>query len=337
MNGQASFSENIEYLNDILSSNPQSVSAFRAARYHLDNGDYKKAILLCEDSLMRFPEYLTGYLILINSYIYNSDYTSATTALKKANKVFPNHWVFKPIIKALEEYGIDASNLLQEVQSETGESSVEKYEEIDDTTIDKIVEESKTGSLVDTFDMDNYINEAAIEEIDKSESVPVIQPIVFPDEYLTINDFKPAEKNVVAGKDEIIDSIMQESDSSDCEVIIKSPLSKDNSNIDKQAIKIFNDKYNLENELSQLLSGDDLKVNDLQDDMYENIVPENSEIHTPPKLISKTLAEVYELQGRYSEAIEIYKALLKNDEITLMECDSKITQLQNKITSDITI
>ena len=80
--------KNIDFVNNLLENNPNSSASFIAAKIYLEKGDYEKAILLCKDSLNIFPCYLTGYLLLINSYIMKADYISAKNILKKANKIF---------------------------------------------------------------------------------------------------------------------------------------------------------------------------------------------------------------------------------------------------------
>jgi tetratricopeptide (TPR) repeat protein len=329
--------EDIESLTDILKGNPNSPSAVKAAKYYLENGDYRKAILLCEDSLNLFPEYLSGYLVLINSHISNSDYTSAHLTLQKANKIFPNHWAFKPLSKILEDYGYTNKYFSSDNSYDESASTTPKEVEIDEKDIETIVEESKTGSIVDSFDLDNFMNEAAIKEIDEPVGESFNNILSFPDEFLTINDFKPTE-TPAANNGEIIDSIINENDELDS--FSKYPVTTgsvgNNPPEEGKAIKVFNDKFNLEKELSQLLGNKDLEKN-LSEVPYEERINETQEIHTQPKLISRTLAEVYETQGKYAEAIKIYKTLLNNKEITLQECDSKIALLQNKISSDMII
>ena len=334
MINSSAYTENIDYLTSALSINPQTPDAIKAAKYYLQNGDSKKAILLCEDSLKFHAEYLTGYLTLINAYISNSDYTSAQSTLEKANKIFPNHWAFKPILRKLDDFGYDEKHLYSSLIAEDIMQAPHKEVVIDENDMDSIVEESKTGSIVDSFDIDNYINDAAIEEIDKPQVFDA-NNLNFPDEYLTINDFKPTGNNFTA-HDEIINSILD--DNEDTSKYYKrgnSFTTLNNSNREEtQPIKVFNEKFNIENELNQLLSEEDLQKAP-NDSLYEEI--ENQENHTTPKLISRTLAEVYDMQGRFAEAIEVYKALLKNNEITSQECESIISSLQEKISTNIDI
>jgi len=304
--------KNIDFVNNLLENNPNSSASFIAAKIYLEKGDYEKAILLCKDSLNIFPCYLTGYLLLINSYIMKADYISAKNILKKANKIFPNHWVFNSSKKILLEQGIDIEDLFYDKQEEI-ESEPEFPLQIDDHEIESFVEESKPDINIETSDIDDYIKEAVTNNIaleDNSNS----SPIQFPDELLTLTDFEPTSQTTNKElSDEIVSNLIQEE-------------------THQTPVKVTNDKYNIEKELSQLLKEEDL--NNLETSNFSTLIDtfeENPDKFTPPTLVSKTMANVYESQGRFHEAIEIYKTLYKNKEISLEECESKINDLQNKI------
>jgi len=309
--------KNIDSVNNLLEKAPNSSASFIAAKIYLENGDYDKAILLCKDSLNLFPCYLTGYLLLINSYILKADYISAKNILKKANRIFPNHWVFNSSKKILQEQGITLEDLFYDEQEE---NSIEPPHslQIDDSEIESFVEENKPEINIETSDIEEYIKEAVTENIAIEDNLNS-SPIQFPDELLTLTDFEPTLQT--SNKDlhnEIVNNLIQD----------------ETKEANQNPVKVTNDKYDITKELSQLLKENDL--NNFENNDFPPItdtIEENPDKFTPPKLVSKTMAEVYESQGRFHEAIEIYKTLYKNKEISLEECESKINNLQNKILS----
>lgn len=306
---------NIENINKLLEEFPNSSANYLAAKWYIDNGDYKKAIPLCENSLNFYPQYLTGYILLLDSYISISDYQSAKKILQKAYNIFPNHWVFKPFEKKLEEKGILLDDLFFD-----DAKKLEHTLEIDENEIETIVEEKKNELSLEHSDFDEYIKEAIIDNLDKEDNTQNTI-INYPEEIITCNDFIPTEQiNESSSKDEIINNLIEDE-----------KITNDHSYIEPQSIKSTNNQYDIERELSQLLNKDELTMLTNQFPKIDEPPIIDSEHFIPPKLVSKTMAEVYESQGKYYEAIEIYKTLLQNKVISFEECDKKINDLQNKI------
>lgn len=313
----AVMTENIERLEKALEENSKSTLAFRAAKHYYNKGDFEKAISLCTDSLSQYPDYLSGYVILANSYLNENDFSNAVKYFNIANKLFPNHWSLKPFAKKLENEGF-YSKISEPKDESEKESLIPESSIIDDQLIDSAIEERKAFQGFETSKIKEYIDEKKSGgEFGDNASTDVI---TFPEEYLTLHDFSP-KADAKSNHDEIIESLIIES---------STEKSDESPTQGTSAVRIPTERYNLETELKELLPQNDILIEEIKKP-YEETVSEEEILNAPPKLVSKTLAEVYESQGKYEEAIEVYIALYNNGELPQHEFDERILFLQDKM------
>jgi tetratricopeptide (TPR) repeat protein len=344
-----SFTENIKYLESRLNNNQHSTDKIKAAKYYLNNGNAKKAIELCKESLNDYPNYLTTYLILANSYISESNFTAAYETVKKADIYFPHHWAFESIKKLIWQSDLkDNSNTntyFEEIHRSLFLSSNDEdnYSETDDT-LDPIAATHKFS-----FNFDDYVpKQTKTQTASKDTSLDSAD-----DDYITLNHFRPAAEDFAFDDDDIIKSLLNEGE---IDAINKPKeewhyvdagikLSQEYRNILKEeGIQLETttppirktdspDKIILEKELDQLLgvSDFDLAKDGAIEDLshIDNMVQE--EQPSSPPLVSKTMADVYISQGKYNEAIFTYSELLKKKEITIQEYDACMQALQEKL------
>ena len=339
------FTADIEYLKNRLNDNQHSPDKIKAAKYYLNNGDTQKAIELCKESLNDYPNYLTTYLILANSYISESDFATAEETIKKADEHFPRHWAFDSIKKLIWQSDLTVS-------TNSKSKNTPHFEEIhrlllssDNSDIENDFEDM-TDPIVAmkkfSFDFDDYVpgqNASNDNSLTNGN-----------DDY---NPFRPAPNDFAFDNDDIIksllnnkevDAILMPKEAWNNIGIVLSPEYKEL--LDKEGIKLepmapptpikinTPDKIILENELNQLLgNSDDLEgikdgaIEDLSD--IDNLI-QDEKPNSPP-LVSKTMADVYISQGKYNEAISIYSELLKKKEITIKEYDINMQALQEKM------
>ena len=337
------FTADIEYLKNRLNDNQHSPDKTKVAKYYLNNGDAQKAIELCKESLNDYPNYLTTYLILANSYISESDFVAAEKTIKKADEYFPRHWAFDSIKKLIWQSDLKVST--------SSKNTPPPFEEIHKSLLlsDNDNTESDFEDMTDpiiamkkfSFDFDDYIPKQT-DSNDKSLTAEDDNPF-----RPTPNDFTFDDDDIIKSlfNDEEIDAILMPKEAWNNIGIVLSPEHKEL--LDKEGIKLepepiastpikinSPDKIVLENELNQLLGNSDdfelikdVAVEDLSD--IDNLL-QDEKLNSPP-LVSKTMADVYISQGKYNEAISIYSELLKKKEITTQEYDINMQDLQEKM------
>ena len=338
--------EDIEYLESRLNNNQCSADKIKVAKYHLNNGNTKKAIELCKESLNDYPSYLTTYLILANSYISESDFKTAQEIINKADEYFPHHWAFDQIKKLIWQSDLtdNKNKYFEEIHRTLFSSDPDDYNAKDiEDMIDPVMSMKRFS-----FNFDDYLSK----ETGSDDNLLKVE-----NDDITLNHFRPAVSDYDFDDDDIIktllnegeiDAILMPKEAWNAEIKLsqeyKDILDEEGLLLEQTVsppIKINSpDKINLENELSQLLGSSDLEldkdgaIEDLSD--IDKLVQE--EKPNSPPLVSKTMADVYISQGKYMEAISIYSELLKKKEITTQEYDKSMQALQEKISPpDISI
>jgi tetratricopeptide (TPR) repeat protein len=337
------FTQDIKYLKSRLSYNKNSADKTKLAKYYLNNGEAKKAIELCKESLEIYPNYLTTYLILANSYISESDFSAAQETLKKADKYFPNHWSFDSIKKIVwqSDLGVNKNRAFEEVHKSillADDSDEPEMTDMEDM-LDPIVSMQKFS-----FNFDDYTPKQTESSNDLLNSE---------DDQITLNHFRPTAADFIFDDDDIVKSLLNEGEMDAIlmpreiwGVDIKKLYPGYNELLDDEdiqsepiapltPIKSDNpDKIVFENELTELLGIDNLEfeknvaiknLSNIDDDPIKEKKPNS------PPLVSKTMADVYISQGKYTEAISIYSELLKKKEITTQEYDTSMKTLQEKM------
>jgi tetratricopeptide (TPR) repeat protein len=92
-----------EILKSFLEKNPESVTFAHLAAKCIDEGDYQKAIEICQKGLEKYPEYAFGYFVLGNAHYHVKNYTDAKRELEKALAYDPNNPKAWEILSAINE------------------------------------------------------------------------------------------------------------------------------------------------------------------------------------------------------------------------------------------
>ncbi len=84
----------------------------------------------------------------------------------------------------------------------------------------------------------------------------------------------------------------------------------------------------------KLLKGEIIPEEDLDpilQELNEEILPEKDEAEEPENIVTETLAEVYESQGAYKEAIGVYEKLMELEPENSEKYEAKISELREKL------
>jgi tetratricopeptide (TPR) repeat protein len=209
---------------------------------------------------------------------------------------------------------------------------------------------------------DKEINDIKSEIFDIPDDLPIDSHSVSIDKDLIIDDllldhFKAEEENITPkAEDKIIDTgnndgvlnIKEIEDLPLPDISLNEPLQDIESNSETIFIpgeedtlqpgdqKNAPEKYNLLHEIAKL-NGDDSPIEHAPEiPIHEEISDKEiaSKIkqgELPEKFINKTLAQIYESQGKIEEAIEVYNQLFINDKITIPEYEARMVELKAKL------
>lgn len=303
----------------------------------LNKGLTKDTIELCKSGLETFPSYASAYNILILAYEQSEDYESCLRTLEKALELFP---LSKQIIALkdviIQRVGAKLENLSEETENDFSDNN--EINSIDETSlsegIEKILNEQELNDS--QIDLSSLIIQAANgnKSEERSKSTFLTSP------YLKLHtnvlskqnlshenmrlipglEFTPLNKQTTQFQDiHLIEPLFEFPDFGLKE---HKDITNISSLIDQQHEDIFN-SYNFHSEHEELEKFDELKElakriekatfsGYNQNNGNSNLNSSNFILQeTKTSVASETMADIYEKQGAYDEAIKIYEILLE--------------------------
>ena len=297
----------------------------------LNNGDISSAVDLCQQGIVKFPDYPLGYYILAKSYLGLFDYSNAKSIADQALSKFPANKLIK--------------NLFDEVSYIQGESEINETVSIESPTEEIINDQLATDEIIlesipdlqETIDQDEQIITdditadqplqieedesenlsvditSAEEEISESNDIITEEPaeIVFESAPTVAQHYEQDQENflkLVVSYESTEDSLNTLKAANPLLIpgLNYTPLrarSKHiNDNMDKH-IPVFPD-------FARHFS-DELLHHYNRFDNTDNTDEDSDLSYDPsPMIISDTYASILVAQGAYPEALDIYRELI---------------------------
>lgn len=146
-----------------------------------ENGNHQDAIELCKNGIELYPEYLTGYLTLIDLYLKISDYQSAGNIIQKVKDSFPYNKQIYHYEKILYDSLENQSDYDQNF-SRIGEALSNKHLEV--SKDEKII--SEKDDLPTNFhrNLGDFNKNAQEYDTEKIASIPEITENIQNDEFI---------------------------------------------------------------------------------------------------------------------------------------------------------
>ncbi len=337
----------IQYLENRVKDNPNSILFARLADYYLKENRFDEAIELCKNGIEHNPEYITGNYVLGKAYLAIEDWEKAESEFKKVLS-YDRHYIsaykqlgdlmlkmgwenkatiyykdilnidplteeIRQILKKMSEREQQPlkeqkdEELIGDQSQEIEEDITEKLDEIFIEDENDLLEETRDDSLSDTLESseEDFLFDIPVEEnkpdvLETEEKVEQETPSEgFSDHIDLPFDFFADEKN----KDEISTTPTEEKKDSD--------------------LKQDEDLTSFFEEESEIEEGE-------QRPEETEKVKSNKEEKSEAKIVSPTLGEIYEAQGQYAKAIEVFENLLQKDPDN-KKYKEKIEQLKKKL------
>jgi predicted Zn-dependent protease len=329
-------------LEKIYSEQPDSIIFSFIASGYLEQGNVEKAIAVCKEGVEKHSAYPFGHYVLGLCYYHNNDLSNAKKHLEISiayDDKNPRAWKILAEINAKQEQSIlaDECNLNyflndpfskaandaipqkpvssteeQEVTISEEELATDLDQEVD---FDKLLDEqiSESSKSEKEFDSEKIDGQAAKEADPRSKEDQAIGDEFKDDieDFLSeLDEGEPADRE----EDKSVEEKPQE-----LEAEVKGELGA--SQEEKEE-----DYFDFSSVVEDIISeqaADALKDGDNREEEYygeqtddfssENEISEERMSSGRPPILSPTIGEIYIAQGRFNEAIQVFKQLLEKD------------------------
>ena len=357
----------ISNLEKLYSDNPESVIfAFLAFR-NLEQGNMQKAVSICEEGVKKHPQYPFGHFVLGLCYYHLKDYAKAKTHLEISTSYDdknPQAWKLLVEINeqlnqsilaeecTLKYYLSDSFNMdaLEKYQKEEiiNFDVFEKVGETDSKEEKQVIAEEETASTEEETQAEPNIENLFDKQIEEEKNDSIFsegEEGMF-DETIENPPSRPEEHNVKNEKETTnIDKKEGNFTESDDFFIEEKATPKDSNETDeseefldyKSVIKdiieenkddVFTD---LETELKAKIEmvDDSDEAEEISSVHFEEVQKGDSLVNKP-NILSPTIGEIYIAQGRFDEAVDVFKKLLQKEPDN-QKYQKKITDIQQII------
>ena len=186
-------------IKNIFEKNPGSVTFAHLAAKLIEEGDYQKAIEICQSGLEKHSRYAFGYFVLGNAFYHVKNYTDAKRELEKAlayDSNNPKAWEILSAINEILNLGEDAKEsniqayLIDFFKTEASPNFL--------PTVDTPAFEWKTEAT-ELEDLSVGTTEISTDEMDQEKMGEMLREVVSPDQ--EGYDFEKALNEVFQGKE----------------------------------------------------------------------------------------------------------------------------------------
>ncbi len=311
------------------------------AENKIDAELFDEAILLCKNGLSEFPDYYSGWIVLIKALIKNQQFDEAKEKIEFAINKFPNIETFQNLLNDLEDKiqlsetnSIETDSAYQ--NEEIGENKSDDFlvynekenvdiisdqqEESIEIIRDRNWEEGTSETNIQNRE-NEYINLESQKEIENINLAKGFLKHFFEPDSINFEDNGELSRELYDLIPSIPDeSLLERRSFRELNIIDLSSginLAKDSDSKKqlKDEIVVENLPEHIEDEFTRIAKKlENAKIPQIIDKEEETTKTENYKSKEKPKtIVSETMANIYEQQGAYEEAEKAYKELLENN------------------------
>lgn len=315
-------------------------------------GNKAEAIALCEAGIAEYPEYQSGYSLLIRFLSETGNFDKAKEYVETATSYFPNNAKIEEYRKEIDKISSENIRLINEIKNDNLSSThiAQENSNFEQAEVSEIVESEVEEQEVSTLNFEeisidepeatqepNYIqspseNETQSNEIKlKKGFIKILSNRIISssDEY----KIKAYDRDILSGLFDynFYDIDTSKSEPEEIKFISDFDLNTITSKYEKK--KVENDDFAKLAEKIKLIKIQPVSDDISQDSEIDAEMEALEEDYAPPA--TETMANILVMQGAYSKAIDIYRELARKSPDKVNYYDQKIIELEAKVISTL--